>query len=220
MKKVKAITFKQNGNDLKESYFNVTQYTENVFLSPDLDNTYSESSFVIIHQNGIYANLGSHSNQHLTDENKEYLENVPLNFVSVTLQNKWINKLEIEFAKQAGLDYQSLINRRLEIEKEREQRKIRRLEAEKLEQQEQQQAEKEKAESILTLIKQGDKVTFNQLIFVVDYFKVSVHPRTKGAINNQNSGSEISLTTGRFTNKTSSKTAQSIFDLIKKVSAL
>lgn len=73
---------------------------------------------------------------------------------------------------------------------------------------------------LLSSFQNDEKITWVQLLDIVNYFEIEIHPRTKGFLNDHanhyNSGF-ISKKTGNFMKKKSNKSIQSFFDFIKTI---
>jgi len=209
---MKILLYAKDGNNLIYKNMDVQELYPNIYTSIGEN----DCLHTIFKYNEVYLWQGQYKKSMVTDpNNKEYLLDMHKTYISSIISYNFINKLHIAHYELLGLDTTDLLAKRDQIIAERQ--KAKEIEAkERLLAAE--NAKKEyinEGQAIKNKLIAGETVTFEQLLLAIDALKCKVHPRTKGAIKKQNAQSFIGLTTGRFTNKTSNSTAQSIFDVVK-----
>ena len=214
--KTKVLTYKNEfTGELQTKNIDIKETSEsNVFYYTDKDNI-EEAVYKIedIYFMGCYFNSNDFNN---SPEFKERILNRVNNFKTLTLEQQRPTLMAIEIFKRLGWNYQTLIETReayfakqLELEKEKEETKL--------------QASIEatikrvaKVDEDIIKLKNGEKISFDELVEIIKQRKLSVHIRTKGAIKKLGSN-WITKTDGYFSKKTSQSTVNSIFNVVKQI---
>lgn len=215
--KIKVLDYKNDGNTVTTKWFDVEELFPGVYISK-----YEENSnlYQLIFGNvdkNVYVIDGLYSQETILN-NKDYLHEVVADFPKFLIEKPFIRKIDIEFAKQSGFDYQILEQRREEIFAIRKQQ-----EAEEKAKKEQKSIEyaareAERINERLQALKDGKNISYQDLLDIIGKYNISIAPRTLGAIRKQvASYSYINRERGFFKPKTARSTVDSIFQVVKKV---
>lgn len=203
--KTKVLQYAKNGNDIVEKYRELkpVPYHENIFYTPsDIEANFDRFD-IIFRFKDTFIHIDGTTESNIL-ELSERITSFYSTFLETRINEKWIQSIWIELFKRLELDFQSLINRREEIQKEREQNE----EKKRLEKIEQQKIATEKRNSLLDeqlkIFKSGEMIDKTYFLELCDKYQVNLHIRTKGLLNRINNA-EIGLSTARIYCKDSKK---------------
>ena len=183
--KAKVIMFKQNGNEIKQAFVNLTKWFDKVYYTEPDPEDYNSIDIVIEH-NGIFAYIDRTNETQLTDRNKEMMQNFVADIENSLFNKRWINLVDLEFAKQAGLNYERLLQRREDIIKRREESDAKAAKEKEGRQKEHAKQYHESMVQIKNSLKEGKVLRADNIAEAMAHFKYKVHPRTLGTIHKLN----------------------------------
>jgi hypothetical protein len=166
----------------------------------------------------LYFNMGyfnPHNYIHV-DEYKERVKNAYLNFRENTIKLPRPSTLNIEVFRILGWEYQLLIDKREAYISNKNAEELRERQEKERKNEEADQKQRQLILKNIEYLKQGDRITFNELVGIIRHLKLNVHIRTIGAISKLGDN-WISKDQGLFNKNTSQGTVNSIFEVIKLI---
>jgi len=214
--KIKVIDYKNDGNTVTTRFYEVEEFAPGVYISKDNDSDLYLLIFGNIEKN-VYVIDGFYSLQTI-EANKEYVTSIPADFMKFMLEKPFIRKIDIEFAKECGLDYQILEKRRDEIFAIRKKEEAEKEAKKRQEEEEHAAKESKRIDDRLQALKDGKNISYQDLLDIIEKYNFKIAPRTLGAIRKQvTSYSYINRERGYFLPKTAQTTVNSIFRVVKEV---
>lgn len=191
MQRIKAFTYKADGNTVTQMYFNVTELTTipHTFISKVSGNDSEDFIYYdIIMQlsETVCVNIGRYSLNNVNNYTllfKDMVSKMRADYVSWAMESKWISKLYIAVANELGLDVTPLTRRRAEIIKAREDEKAAIIAARQAEREQLIKEYKLQVKHNLEALLRNESITRKDLLGIIDVYKIPVHARTLGNLN-------------------------------------
>lgn len=202
--KQKVISYKKDGNSLKQTYMELEQKTPHVYAANHEVTDMRTEIDLVMEINGIYlVNCDCTEERLLKEGNLDRAEQFALTFLQSTLNDESVypSLLILELFRQTGTKEQVelLVKRREQVLKWRKEKEQQYLEKKKREKEEQERIYEEKYKDAVRKFLSGEYIN---PCYAVEMFRrnnMNVHPRT--LCNLQNYCSQVSTRSIRIMNK-------------------
>lgn len=202
--KQKVISYKKEGNSLKQSYMELEQMSAHVYVANRASTRFGVELDLVFEVNGIYfVNCHCGEETFQKEGNPEKAEQSALTFLQTFTADEtaFPNLLMLEVFKLAGTEEQVevLLKRRENILKQRRVREQQYLEKKQREKEEASRAYEEEYQNAVRKFLNGEYVKSGYAAEMLRRSAIKVHPRT--LCNLQNHCSEVSTSSIRINNK-------------------
>lgn len=216
--KQKVISYKKDGNSIKQTYMELEQKTPHVYAANREVTGMGTEIDLIMEINGIYfVNCHCTEERLLKEDNLNKAEQYALTFLQSTLNDESVypSLLILELFRQAGTEEQVelLMKRREQVLKRRKEKELQYLEKKKREKEEQERVYEEKYQDAVRKFLSGEYVNSGYAVEMLRRNKINAHPRT--LCNLQNYCSQISTGSIRITNK--KRSFDGVFAVVKEL---
>ena len=216
--KQKVISYKKDGNSLKQSYMELEQMSSHVYVANRETTHYEVDLSLVFEINGIYfVNCRCRESILQKEGNLEKAEWLALNYMQdvMTDERVYPTLLILELFRQAGTEEQvnKLITRRENILKAREDRKRKEMEKRKQEKEQQALAHEKEYQDAVSQFLHGEFIDTGFVTEMLRRNTIKIHPRT--LCNLQNYCSKIS--TGSIRIRDKKRSYDGVFSAIKEL---
>lgn len=202
--KQKVISYKKDGNSIKQSYMELEQMATHVYVANRKDTHSGVDLDLVFEVNGVYF-MNSHCTEDtlLKEGNLDKAERFAQTCMQTIIADTeaYPNLLMLEVFRQAGTAEQVelLMKRRKDILERREEKERQYLEKKKQEKEEKARAYEEEYQDAVRKLLNGEYVQPGYVVEMLRRSAIKVHPRT--LCNLQNHCSEVSTGSIRIRNK-------------------
>lgn len=216
--KQKVISYKKDGNSIKQGYMELEQKSAHVYTSNRKDSVFGVDLNLVFEVNGVYFMNGHCTKETLLKEgNLDKAEQFAVNYMQGVMDDQaaYPNLLMLEVFRQAGTKEQVelLINRRKEILQRREEKERQYFEKRKREKEEASRLHEEEYQDAVRKFLNGEYVQPGYVVEMLRRSAIKVHPRT--LCNLQNHCSEVSTGSIRIRNK--KRSYNGVFTAVKEL---
>lgn len=216
--KQKVISYKKDGNSIKQGYMELEQKSAHVYTSNRKDSEFGADLNLVFEVNGVYFMNGHCTKETLLKEgNLDKAEQFAENYMQGVMDDQaaYPNLLMLEVFRQAGTKEQAelLIIRRKEILQRREEKERQYFEKRKREKEEEARANEQAYQNAVQKFQAGEYVSSSYIIEMLRRNGIKVHPRT--LCNLQNYCNEISSGPIRIKNK--KRSYDGVFAVVKEL---
>lgn len=217
--KQKVISYKKDGNSLKQSYMELEQMSAHVYVANRKTSNFGVDLNLIFEINGIYfVNCRCPESVLQKEGNLDKAEQLSLSYMQnvMTDEQMYPTLLILELFRQAGTEEQvnKLIARRENILKDREDRKRKEIEKRRLEKEQQALTYEKKYQDAVSQFLNGQLISPEFAVEMLRRTQIKVHPRT--LCNLQSYCSLVGINSIRVRNK--NRSYDGVFVIIRELS--